>query len=420
MVIRIAYSIALLCWGAVELPSMLKRAKSRKKWLFRQKIGMTAFPPFSTSKRVWIHSVSLGETKAAEPLIKAIKRYYPEISIYCSHATLTGYDTSSKNPLVDFSFILPLDLPILMNRLVKKIAPKLFILVESDYWPSLMEALGKQQVPVSVVNGKLSDKTYKIYSRLPFLKNFTFERCHQVLVQNEEYFQKFIDLGVKNPEVITSGNMKFDIERSYLNEKLQEQLIEEILIPQGKPIITFGCTHENEESLITQQIKELLETTEAFIIIAPRHLERVGEMVVKLSARPGQISLFSKPVKGARVLLIDRIGVLDQIYQLSMITILCGSFVPGIGGHNLFEPLEAGSTLLYGPYVEGQKEMDDYINQFECGLKVSAENLSHIIKELMISHDKRREIQQKTKQLLEAVKGSAEKTFRNIEKFIGD
>jgi len=404
MIGKLFYSTSLLIWGAVQLPRMLKKAGNHKKWLFLQKIGFVSLPPLN-SKKIWIHSVSLGETKAVEPLIQKIKEKYPSISIVCSHATIAGYQQSLKNPLVDASFILPIDFTFTMKRLVRKTNPTLFILVESDYWPSLLFELKKKKVPIAVVNGKISQRSFETYSKFSFLKNFTFELCDQILVQNDDYLEQFSKLGLKNPKMINCGNLKFDIKRRYLNTNELAIFAQKRAIPQNCPIITFGCTHAGEEELVLKTIESLSRTSNLYFIIAPRHLERVSEIQKKLPAN---------------TLVINEIGVLDAIYQLSTITVLGVSLIPGIGGHNLFEPLEAGTTLVYGPYVDAQKEMDDLIQKSNSAVKSDPENLSTIIQDLLISQEKRSLIKSAAASLLQVVKGSAEKTFQKVEKIIGD
>ncbi len=371
MIFRFFYSIALLCWGAFELLFLVKKTGKSTKWFLLQKIGLISSLPPLQHKRIWLHSVSLGETKAVEPLIDRIKQKNPETSIICSHATLTGHIQSSKNPQVDFSFILPIDISFIMKRIVKKICPQLFILVESDYWPCLLYHLRKQQIPIAVVNGKLSERTFNAYSRFSFLKEFTLEMCDQILVQNQSYLDQFLSFQLKRPQLISSGNLKFDIKRKYSSLDELQDFSQVKGIPKEKKVVTFSCSHETEEELVLEEIVKLLREEDIFIIIAPRHIERAPKITNKLKEKGIDSSLFSFPSSFKRVLIVDQIGVLDKIYQLSTITVLCGSLVPGIGGHNLFEPLEAGTSLIYGCYINDQKEMDFLVNRDECGLKVS-------------------------------------------------
>lgn len=404
IIARLFYSTALLIWGILQFPHMLKKTGKHKKWFFLQKIGFVSISSLS-SKKVWIHSVSLGETKAVEPLIQKIKEKNPSLSIVCSHATIAGYQQSSKNPLVDVSFILPIDFASVMKRLIRKINPSLFILVESDYWPSLLSQLKRKKIPIAVVNGKLSKKSLETYSKFSFLKNFTFELCDQILVQNDLYLEQFSKLALKNPEMINCGNLKFDIKRKYLTSNELISFAEKRGIPQDRPIITFGCTHEGEEEIVLKTIESLLKLNDIYCIIAPRHLERVKELQKKLPPS---------------TLLINEIGVLDAIYQLSTITVLCGSLIPDIGGHNLFEPLEAGTTLVYGVYVDAQKEMDDLIQESKAAIKTDPAHLGNLLEDLLVSPEKRSLIKKSATSLLQEVKGSAEKTFQKIEKIIGD
>lgn len=418
----LTYNIFISIWGVLSIPKMIKKNSSIKqvRFLLKQKLGMIRFSQSYKRKQViWFHCVSLGETKAAEPLIELYRKTYPDSVIVTSHATLTGLSQAKQNHYVDYSFILPLDLSIFTNHLVKKINPFLFILVESDFWPNLLHSLKKHGVKIALVNGKLSNKSAKRFKNLQFLSKSLFNSFDLLVTQNLSYEKLFLKAGARQEKLISLGNLKFDIERKLLPMSKLSEFKQNLGIDAHDIVITFGCTHPKEEIIALELYQKLLaKYPNLKMIIAPRHPQRF-KSVGKLMSEYGPVSKLSNPSLDS-LILVDQLGVLDKIYQISDISVLCGSLVDGIGGHNLFEPLECGSLLVYGPFIDSQQEMDQLIQTSGAGIKLSKDQLEEGIVTLIENTDYKEAIKASASKLVSSIKGASSKTFEKLEKMIAE
>lgn len=418
MIFSIFYHVALFVWLLVNLPKIIKRSlrSNIARDLFVYRIGIKDYliPP-STTKRIWVHSVSLGETKAVESLLAQIKKQDPTISIICSHSTLTGLAQSQKNNLVDYSFLLPVDFSWIMKKLVKKIDPSIFILVETDFWPNLLHELKANNTSIVLVNGKISNTSFSRLKHFPSIANRLLRSFDMLLLQNEGYLEKFKAIGAKESLLFVTGNIKYDIFRKMASPEEIKQIKERLFIQEDAFVIIFGCTHNGEEEIALDLYRAFKERYPHIKwIIAPRHPHRFDAVKTKVASLC-HLSTYSHPEPGD-IIIIDQIGILDVIYQISDISILCGSFVSGIGGHNLFEPLHGNGVLFYGPFVENQKEMDSIIQCAHAGIKVQRQELKEKI-EFFIHHSKEFQVAI-GRNLARQMRGSTQRTFQKIEKFL--
>jgi 3-deoxy-D-manno-octulosonic-acid transferase len=180
--------------------------------------------------------------------------------------------------------------------------------------------------------------------------------------QNSEYASRISSLCPTAPITIT-GNLKLSIPTKKLNEEEKETWRKKLGIAQGEKVITIGSTHENEEALILANLK-----TSAKILIVPRHPERFAK-----------VKKFIQDLNNPQIIVVDQMGVLTTCYQLSELAIVGGSFQPGVGGHNIFEPIQAGIPVIFGPYMETQKELVQLILGAKAGIQTPAENLTEAL-----------------------------------------
>ncbi|MCI5052315.1 MAG: hypothetical protein MRY21_04150 [Simkaniaceae bacterium] len=415
---RFLYNFVILAWGLVNLPRLLL---SKQKGLLKAKLGIN-LPTFRLSNKpvVWFHAVSLGETKAASPLVAKIRKEMPGAMVVFSTATKTGYCEAEKIGGVDRVFYLPLDLSWVVRRLVRRLKPKLFILVESDFWLNLLTEVKLAGGRVVLVNGKLSERSYTRHLKFPRFARRLFGLMDLLCVQNDEYLERLQSLGVDN--VAVTGNLKFDIKRRQLDSKGKAEFLERLGIRGGKPVLTVGCSHPKEEELVLDQLVDVWEKyPDLTVLIAPRRPERFNAVAELITRKGHVLRRYSKlePMQvGDRVMLIDAIGVLDPCYQVSDFVIMGGSLVPGVGGHNIFEPLEGGVCLFFGPYMETQEELVKLVLQAGAGEQIRPKEIaSHLISCL-----KDPKLQDKllkaSRTLVDSTRGSTERCYKKIEKAI--
>lgn len=301
----------------------------------------------SKSDWVWFHAVSVGELKAVWLLILKVNQEKPGIPIMISCTTKAGYKLASElskkyNFLV---FYFPFDFPYTVKKLFNYIKLKLFIIVETEIWPNILKEATKREIPILLVNARLSDKSFKNYLFFKFYFKYIVNYFNEVLAQSERDAEKFIKLGLEKNKITVLGNIKFASALNGTNNKRYKS--------DDKTTIVFASTHNNEEELAIKTYKELLKNfSNIKLIIAPRHIERVFKilnLIKKYNFTPllkSKDGLATKSIN--EVLVIDTIGELQEIFKISDITVIGGTFVR-VGGHNILEPISSKSYTIIGP-----------------------------------------------------------------------
>ncbi|MHB1697869.1 MAG: 3-deoxy-D-manno-octulosonic acid transferase [bacterium] len=374
---------------------MLSLAKNKKSEGFFYKLFPFAFEPLRDSAfegGIWIHAVSLGELRASVNFIELLQAEINK-KIYLSITTKTGYDfaknlyKNNKNILI---FYFPYDFYFSVIYVLKFIKPILFISVETEIWPNLFNILSKKDIPIAVINARISDKSYKNYLYFSFFFKYIFEKIDLVLCVSEAYCRKFLSLGIKKENVHKTGNMKFDLNTALIAKGIEEKSRKLKEIFNCGKIIAAGSTHRGEESLILNAALELnelelnknLKKGKIFLFIAPRHPERFDEVYdflekcgierYKLSSiyasdcNIEDIEAFGAGESETAVILVDIIGELLTIYNICDAAFVGGSMI-NAGGHNVLEPLIFGKPVIFGRYIQNFLEIANEIIEIKAG-----------------------------------------------------
>ncbi len=395
---------------------------------FRQRIGMQ-LPNFQIPNKrrpiVWFHCVSVGETRACSTIASQVKEHYHNAYVIISSITETGQQQARREiPYADHFFFLPIDFSWTMKKLVQKIQPDLFLLVETDFWFHLLQELKRSGAKIALINGKISDSSLRKFLLIrPFAKKL-FKLFDLLCVQNTHYLLAFQKLGVKLHKIVSTGNLKFDAKTSLLSEQQKNDLKDLLGVKQEDIVITIGSTHEEEEEQI---LEHLLETWSIYpqlkILLAPRHPERFSEVRDLLKKKRISFFSFSNPSDKTgfeKVVLMDRMGILNDLYQISVLAIVAGSFSAKVGGHNIFEPLEFGTPVLYGPYMHQQKSLDSMVAKIGAGKKLQVENLSLFITQFLDSPAMQMTMRSAAWKLREDAKGSAKRSWEYLQHLIDE
>ncbi|MHB8231319.1 MAG: 3-deoxy-D-manno-octulosonic acid transferase [bacterium] len=360
-------------------------AKNKKSEGFFYKLFPFTFKPLTTcafEDGIWLHAVSLGELRASVNFIELLQAEINK-KIYLSITTKTGYDfaknlyNDNKNILI---FYFPYDFYFSVIYVLKLIKPVLFISVETEIWPNLFNILRKRNIPVAVINARLSDKSYRNYLYFSFFFKYVFEKISLVLCVSDAYCQKFLSLGIKEENVHKTGNMKFDLDITFVSKDIEEKSRKLKEIFNSGKIIAAGSTHRGEESYILNAALEL--KGKIFLFIAPRHPERFDEVYDflekegiechKLSSiyssgyNVGNMEASGTGKFKTAVILVDIIGELLAIYNICDAAFVGGSMVPA-GGHNILEPLIFGKPVIFGKYVQNFLEIANEIMEIKAG-----------------------------------------------------
>jgi len=314
---------------------------------------------------IWYHAASVGEVIASKKLIDEIKKRWPEKKILVSTFTATGNQTARKKLLADGVIFLPVDLPFIISRAMRRIDPSILIIMETELWPNLIGIAGRKNIPVVIVNGRISDRSIKGYRRIRALLRKIFENCSLILTQSEANSGRFIELGAAPGRVKSTGNLKFDF--TARTEGLP------FMKKWGGRVFIAGSTHSGEDGPILDCFIALKKKhPDLKLLLAPRHPNRSEEIEGLLAKR--DLGYDKRSVAGNAVtkdiLLLDTLGELAISYREAEVVFIGGSLVP-VGGQNVLEPALYGKPVLFGPYMQNFREADEILIEAKGGIKVS-------------------------------------------------
>lgn len=404
------YDFALLVLAFFSLPKLLWKKYRRS---LKERLGWE-LPDFSLppeGKRIWIHAVSVGETKAVIPLVNMIQKESPQAVIFFSTSTETGQSEAKRSlPHLAGYFLLPFDFSWTMEALTKKLKPDILILVEGDFWYNLVSRVDK----VVLVNGKISEKSTKRFRLVPFFTRRLFSYFKVLCVQSQRYAHRFEDLDIPPEKIFVTGNLKFDVPFPHIDK---EKWKTDLGISPRDQVITIGSTHEGEEKEILLALEPLWDEFHNLkVILVPRHpdrFERVAKLLQDMGLRFCRFSHLSHRTGNEKVILIDAMGILNPCYRLSDIAIVAGSFIPHVGGHNIFEPVSLSVPTLFGPHMESQRDLVNIVLQAGAGKQVTLNHLAGETAE-MLRHPPQ-EMKQAGQKLSEEVHGSTVRTWAAIK-----
>ncbi len=403
--------------------------KGKYKKGLRQRLGF--IPQVKNKDIIWVHAVSVGEVIAASPIIDAIRKKFPRHNFLISTVTDTGQDMARKAiPDPKEIIYFPLDFKWIVNKVLKVIQPRLFIMVETELWPNFIRETKKREIPLAVVNGRISPSSFKGYRIIkPFLKR-VLSNIDLFSMQSKLDEERIISLGAPEEKVHTTGNVKFDGLKTEIPDR--EKLAEELRISSKDLILVAGSTHPEEEEIVLdvyQKAKE--EFPNLKLILAPRHPERIPEVeaICKnknlFSIRRSQLlrtpnSLPRRQAGELRtpVILLDTIGELAKVYSLATVVFVGGSLVP-VGGHNILEPAALGKAPIFGPYMHNFIESARLLLEGKGGIQVrDKEELLENILSLLKNSEKREKTGKRAQEIVKRHQGASERTVELIGKLL--
>jgi 3-deoxy-D-manno-octulosonic-acid transferase len=351
--IRILYSIA---WW-LALPLVLGRLwwRGRKEPGYRQHMAerFGFYPGRPAQELIWVHAVSVGETRAAEPLIDALLRHYPDCAILLTHMTPTGRAAGQalfgKHGARLMQCYLPYDTGWMMRRFLRHFMPRVCILMETEVWPNLIAQCVRQRVPVALVNARLSERSLVKAQRLSALMREAAKGFACVAAQTEADADRLRRFGA--PHVHVTGSIKFDVAPPDAmiakGNALRAQM-------GARPVLLCASTREGEEALILDALIAS-SLSGALVVIVPRHPQRFDEVARMVEGRGLKLlrrsALGETPIPSdVRVLLGDSMGEMFAYYAACDLAFIGGSLLP-LGGQNLIEACAVGKPVLIGPHT---------------------------------------------------------------------
>ena len=378
----------------ILLPMLVFERKWRSSTLPR--LGFQDFPKRLRSvgsagrrgdKVLWTHALSVGEILSAVPLIRTLHSQIKPARLYLSVSTRSGYEVASTRlaGFCDGLFYFPFDLLFSVRRAFAKVAPSMFVLVETDIWPGFTAELGRRDIPCFVINGRLSASSLKRYNQAKALFSPALNTFDRIFPQSPLDAASFRQLGVAPEKLAAPGNLKFDAALASTTAEELEQVRAKLALGTGAKVLVAGSTHEGEEAVLRSVFLQLRKTIPALkLIVVPRHPHRAEE-VHRLFLSDGlNLVYYSMLAQRAfDVVIVDEFGVLNALYSFADVAYVGGSLVRK-GGQNPIEPAAAGKPLLFGPDMSDFQDVANLLMTDGGAIQVhSAEELAEQCRRLL-------------------------------------
>ncbi len=387
---RALYSVLLYLLTPLVVLRLLWRSRELRDYRLRMAERFGYVPTPAEPVAVWVHAVSVGESLAALPLIRALVARYGERRVWVTTTTPTGstrvIEALGNTVLHSYA---PYDLPHVVARFLRRVRPRRVIIMETELWPNLFRALHRSGVALTIANARLSPRSFRGYGRVRGFARATLSDCSLIAAQSAADAERFRALGAPAQRVEAIGNLKFD--QTIPEAQLRVGAMLREWIGRQRPVWIAASTHEGEDALVLQAHRQLREALpDALLILVPRHPQRfdaVGRLVESSGlglTRRSQLDLdaLPPPPDAAAVLLGDSMGEMFAYFAASDVAFVGGSLV-AVGGHNVLEPAALGQPVLFGPYMHNFVAARDLLLEAGAGLAIDAETLASQLKRLL-------------------------------------
>jgi 3-deoxy-D-manno-octulosonic-acid transferase len=346
--IRVAYALAWIAALPLVLLRLAWRARRQRGYLDRLGERFGRYPPALPGPYIWIHAVSVGETRAAAPLVDALKSRHPRHHILVTHMTPTGRAASREifGDRVQRAW-LPYDLGFATRRFLDHYRPELGIILETEIWPRLLEEAARKRIPVVLANARLSERSARRYAWVPALTRWSFSNLRGVAAQTAADAQRFAAIGAREPAVL--GNVKFDV--AVPAEMIERGREFRAWFGDARAVWVAGSTREGEEALLLDAF--VAQPADALLVLVPRHPQRFDDVVRLAESRGLAVARRSDGEAvpaDVRVVVGDSMGEMFAYYAAADVVIMGGSLLK-FGSQNLIEACALGRPVIVGPHT---------------------------------------------------------------------
>lgn len=326
----------------------------------RRKCGDFETPDFEDKQVIMFHGVSVGEINAIEKLIKTARGQFPDSKIVVTTGTNTGQEIALKklSDTADLITYFPFDTPACVKRFIDKVRPSVVLMAETEIWPNFLDGCVKSDTKIFIINGRISDRTFKSYKKLKFFFKPLLQKYTGIFTQSTEDLNKFLELGA-NPETTKRmNNLKFDISAPAVDIELKKE---------GR-VFLAASTHSEEDKIALDAFKKLKEKhPDLKFIIAPRHLTRLEE--VKSVVKDYVLRSEGRDLVQNDIMILDTMGELGKVFAFADVAFIGGSFNK-TGGHNPLEAIIFGKPVISGPSIHNFKDIYSIIQNAHAGFVV--------------------------------------------------
>jgi 3-deoxy-D-manno-octulosonic-acid transferase len=416
--------------GVAYSPKIVYRAVRHKRYRtgWAQRLGKISRTN-PRKKCIWLHAVSVGEVNAAKTIIAELAKRFSDHEIVISTTTDTGFTRASNLFGGSYQvFYFPFDFTWVIRRAFTNIQPAMCLLLELEVWPNFIDIAHRQGVPVIVVNGRISEKSFSGYRKIkPFAKKI-FSKINLILAQTEEYAQRFRQIGALSDKVIVTGSLKYDT--AEITDKVNgSDILAEKLNLGNEHLWVAGGTGNDEEKMVLdvyQDLKKQDRFEDLHLVIVPRKPERFDEVAQLIEDRNLPLIRFSRIKDGTvnvsidkqAVILGDTMGDLRKFYSLATIIFVGRSLVP-MGGSDMMEAAALGKCTMFGPYAFNFKQTVDVLLASDGAIMVKDEkDLLMKLQRCLLEPEYARKIARSGQEVIRKNQGATSKSIEQIAKFL--
>lgn len=421
------YSLLLTLGFIILLPRFAIDAFRNGKYVtgLRQRLGNLPAINSNGKPVIWLHCVSVGEAQAAKSLVGAISSKFPKLALVVSTTTVTGQKVARElfRDQAAAVFYFPIDWAWTVRRVLNKLQPAAIFVMETELWPRLFREARVRDIPVALLNGRISDKSFGRYKRVRTFIGRVLNDLTLAAMQTEQDAARIRQLGMPEDRMTIAGNLKFDFSSGLSDSAVGDEIRDRFGLNDGRPLIIAASTHDPEERIVIEAFRTVRQAhPSARLLIAPRHPERFEE-VASLLLNCGFSTARRSAARSAAdaradVVLLDSIGELRAVYPLAEVAFIGGSIAPH-GGHSVIEPGAQGICTITGPHTQNfaavtraMLDEDALIQLRETG-EPSVE-FARVLTDLLSDEARRRGIAERAKAVCDRNRGATDRTIELI------
>ena len=427
------YNLALVATLTITAPWWLWKIATTRKYRegLKERLGevpasLARMRAHSKTPVIWLHAVSVGEVLAVSRLVSEMDWAVSKYRLFVSTTTRTGQDLARERFGANRVFYCPLDLPWAVKAYVNVLRPRMLILAESEFWPNMLENCYRRNIPVVVVNARVSDRSWPRYQVMKMLWKPLMERLSAVLAQSEIDAHRLFKLGCRPERLTVSGNLKFDVRTA---EESDATLLLRNLAGSLR-LIVAGSTLEGEEAPVLDAWPRLLTADpQLVLILAPRHPERFSEAAdlleksgipwVRRSDWPAKPAYALEPLRPGSAVLLDTIGELASVYSLATLAFVGGSIVAS-GGHNPLEPAQFAVPVVMGPHYANFRAITEDLRAHDAIRIAAKEELAAALIEMIQNPDMAEAMGARAKEVFERQAGATDRCMAALRAVLAE
>lgn len=420
--LNLSYLLLLVAASPLLAWRMLRQGKYRTGW--REKfLGQLPISPEHESV-VWFHAVSVGEVLQLRTLVGELESRTGSTAILITTTTQTGRAVAQQTfPNCRIAYC-PLDFTWAVRTALRRVRPRMVGLVELELWPNLIRETADAGIPLMLINGRMSHRSYRGYRRIRPLIRSLLRRFEAIAVQTDEYASRLIDLGAPQNRLEVTGSMKFDGVQIETTERGTAELRSAFAIAKGQQVLVAGSTHAPEEELLLATWQALrAEFPKLRLVLVPRHQERFDEVAGLIAAAGYQVVRRScgaapREIGPESVCLLDTLGELSACWPLADVAFVGGSLTRR-GGQNMIEPAAQGAAVVVGPNTWNFRDVVEGLQSVH-GLRVvdAADQLADCLRNLLLDRTAMAQQTVRARQFVEAQQGATLRTVEIMGRFL--